>query len=102
MPIVHTKKPPARVKARKLPPACGPFVTAQHPSRIAALRMRSEVIKDDPLPIRQTIMGGMRKATAEEIAECLSFVSHDDPMMAKIAAERLLEHLQCCGFALMS
>jgi hypothetical protein len=51
--------------------------------------MRSEVVRADPPPIRQTMMGG-RKATSEEISECLTFASHHDPM---IAAERLLESI---------
>ena len=69
--------------------------------RIAALRMRSEVVRGDPAPFRQN-MDGAGRATAAEIAECLKFASHADPMVAKIAAERLLEHLHCCGFVLMS
>jgi hypothetical protein len=98
--IVRSKKPPARIKEPKLPPPCGRFVTAKHPNRIAALRMRAEVIKAPP--IRQT-MAGARPATPDEIAECLRFAGQDhDPIMAKIAAERLLEHLECSGFVLMA
>ena len=78
--IVRSKKPSLAVKAPKPPPACGPLVTAKHPNRIAALRMRSEVVRADPPPIRQT-MTGARKATAEEISECLRFASHHDPMI---------------------
>lgn len=108
LPRIVYAKPPKRSRATKKlrpPPPCGVFVEARHPKQIAALRMRSEVLSEvvraEPVPIRRTI-GGTRKATAEEIAECLSFARHDDPMMAKIAAERILEHLQSCGFVLMA
>ena len=77
------------------------LVTARHPKHIEASRIRSEVMNADPSPIRRTI-GGMRQATAEEIGECLSFAGHDEPMMSKIAIERLVDHLEACGFVLMS
>jgi hypothetical protein len=100
--IVHAR-PPARAKAAKKlrpPPACGFFVTAKHPKQIAALRMRSEVLKADPVPPRRSI-GTLRKATAAEIQECLRFAGHADVMVSKIAIERLLDHIQACGFVLM-
>jgi len=104
--IVHAR-PPARAKAaRKLrpPPECGTFVTARHPKQIAALRMRSEVlseaVKPDRAQLRRAI-GHTRKATAAEISECLRFAGHHDPMMPRIAIERLLDHVQACGFVLM-
>jgi hypothetical protein len=52
----------------------------------------------------------LRPATADEIAEALSFalryqgrkrVNHADDAMARITAERLVQHLQASGFVLM-
>jgi hypothetical protein len=52
----------------------------------------------------------LRPATADEIAEALSFalryqgrkrVNHADDMMARITAERLVQHLEASGFVLM-
>ncbi|MBV9653691.1 MAG: hypothetical protein JOZ42_03910 [Acetobacteraceae bacterium] len=52
----------------------------------------------------------LRPATAEEIAESLSFalryagrrrVHHADEVMARVTAERLAEHLERSGFVLM-
>ena len=52
----------------------------------------------------------LRPATADEIAETLSFalryhgrkrVHHADDAMARITAERLVEHLQRSGYVLM-
>ncbi len=57
---------------------------------------------DDPQPLRP--------ATPDEIAETLSFalrydgrrrVHHADDAMARITAERLVEHLERSGFVLM-
>jgi hypothetical protein len=53
---------------------------------------------------------GLRPATAEEIAETLSFalrydgrkrVHHADEAMARITAERLVRHLERSGYVLM-
>jgi hypothetical protein len=104
--IVHAK-PPKRVKpAKKLrpPPACGVFVHAKHPKEIVRLRIRSEVLYEavKPEPVRRRSIGIARKATAEEVAECLRFIEHSEPVMARIAAERLLEHVQACGYVLMT
>jgi hypothetical protein len=58
-------------------------------------------VTDDP---------GLRPATAEEIAETLSFalrydgrkrVHHADEAMARITAERLVRHLERSGYVLM-
>jgi hypothetical protein len=79
-------------------------VTARHPKQIAALRMRSEVLSQaviPDVPIRWSICTS-RKASTVEIQECLTFTGHADPMMSKIAIERLLDHLQACGLVLMS
>ncbi len=52
----------------------------------------------------------LRPATAEEIAESISFalrydgrrrVSHADEIMARITAERLVQHLRGSGFVVM-
>ena len=52
----------------------------------------------------------LRPATPEEIAETLSFalrydgrkrVHHADDTMARITADRLVRHLERCGFVLM-
>ena len=52
----------------------------------------------------------LRPATADEIAETLSFalryegrkrVHHADDVMARITAERLVRHLEQSGFVLM-
>jgi hypothetical protein len=52
----------------------------------------------------------LRPATADEIAEALAFalryhgrkrVNHADDAMARITAERLVQHLQASGFVLM-
>jgi hypothetical protein len=52
----------------------------------------------------------LRPATADEIADALSFalryqgrkrVRHADDMMARITAERLVQHLEASGFVLM-
>ena len=52
----------------------------------------------------------LRPATADEIAEALSFallyrgrkrVHHADDAMARITAERLVQHLEASGFVLM-
>jgi hypothetical protein len=52
----------------------------------------------------------LRPATADEIAETLSFallyqgrkrVHHADDMLARITAERLVQHLEASGFVLM-
>jgi hypothetical protein len=52
----------------------------------------------------------LRPATADEIAETLSFalryagrrrVHHADDVMARVTAERLAEHLERSGFVLM-
>ena len=52
----------------------------------------------------------LRLATADEIADALSFamryqgrkrVHHADDMMARITAERLVQHLEASGFVLM-
>jgi hypothetical protein len=52
----------------------------------------------------------LRPATADEIAETLSFaflyqgrkrVHHADDMMARITAERLIQHLTASGFVVM-
>jgi hypothetical protein len=52
----------------------------------------------------------LRPATADEIADALSFalryqgrkrVYHADDMMARITAERLVQHLEASGFVLM-
>ena len=52
----------------------------------------------------------LRPASAEEIADTLSFalryegrkrVHHADDAMARITAERLVRHLERCGFVLM-
>jgi hypothetical protein len=95
--IVHPKPP----KKSRPPPACGAIVQARDPKRIATLRMRSEVMRADmPTPVRRDL-GGVRKATADEMAECLRFAANHDRVMARIAAEQLLEHLQACGLVLM-
>ncbi len=53
---------------------------------------------------------GLRPATAQEIEESLSFalryagrkrVHHADDAMARITAERLVQHLELSGFVLM-
>ena len=53
---------------------------------------------------------GLRPATAREIEESLSFalryanrtrVHHADEMMARITAERLVQHLEKSGYVLM-
>lgn len=95
--------PPARAKAAKKlrpPPACSTFVTAKHPKQIAALRMRSEVLTADPLPIRRSV-AGTRKASAAEIQECLAFAGYANPIISKIAARRLPKHLRACGMVVM-
>jgi hypothetical protein len=52
----------------------------------------------------------LRPASPDEIAEALSFalryegrkrVNHADTMMARITADRLVRHLERCGFVLM-
>jgi hypothetical protein len=52
----------------------------------------------------------LRQATAEEVAESISFalrydgrkrVSHADEIMARITAERLVQHLRGSGFVVM-
>jgi hypothetical protein len=52
----------------------------------------------------------LRTATADEVAEALSFalryqgrkrVNHADDVMARITVERLVNHLQASGFVLM-
>ena len=52
----------------------------------------------------------LRPATPEEVADALSFalryegrkrVHHADDMMARIAAERLVEHLRRSGYVVM-
>jgi hypothetical protein len=52
----------------------------------------------------------LRPATSDEIADALSFalryrgrkrVSHADDMMARITADRLVQHLKESGFVLM-
>ena len=52
----------------------------------------------------------LRPATADEIADALSFalryqgrkrVHHADDMMARITAERLIQHLTASGFVVM-
>ena len=52
----------------------------------------------------------LRPATADEIADALSFalryqgrkrVHHADDAMARITAERLVQHLEASGFVLM-
>jgi hypothetical protein len=52
----------------------------------------------------------LRRATADEIADALSFalryqgrkrVHHADDTMARITAERLVQHLEASGFVLM-
>jgi hypothetical protein len=52
----------------------------------------------------------LRPATADEIADTLSFalryqgrkrVHHADDMMARITAERLIQHLTASGFVVM-
>ena len=52
----------------------------------------------------------LRPATAEELATALSFalryqgrkrVHHADDVMARITAERLVQHLQAAGFVVM-
>jgi hypothetical protein len=52
----------------------------------------------------------LRPATSDEIADALSFalqyqgrkrVHHADSMMARIAADRLVQHLRASGFVLM-
>jgi hypothetical protein len=56
------------------------------------------------------IVGAMRAATPEEVAESLSFAllfngrkryRQADEIMAKIVAEHLVQHLQRCGYVLM-
>lgn len=104
LPTIVPAKPPKRAKpARKLRPTppCGTFVIAKSPKRAAALRTSSKVVEADPVPIRRSV-GNTRKATSAEIQECLAFAGHHDPMMSKIAMERLLDHLQACGLVLMS
>ena len=71
------------------------------PKRAATLRTASESLRADPAPLRRSV-DQTRKATAAEIAECLTFAGHAEPMMSKIAIERLLDHLGACGFVLMS
>ena len=53
---------------------------------------------------------GLRPASQEEIQESLSYalrfdgrkrVRHADDAMARITAERLVQHLELCGFVLM-
>ena len=68
---------------------------------------------DDPHfnSLGERVMGArLRSATAEEIAETLSFalrydgrrrVHHADDAMARITAERLVRHLERSGFVLM-
>lgn len=57
-----------------------------------------------------SVLPGLRPATSEEIGESLSYalrydgrkrVHHADELMAKITAERLVRHLERCGFVLM-
>jgi hypothetical protein len=52
----------------------------------------------------------LRPATADEIAQSLSFalryegrkrVHHADDVMARITADRLVRHLERCGFVVM-
>ena len=56
------------------------------------------------------MVGAMREATAEGVAESLSFAllfnrrkryREADELMAKIVAERLVHHLQHSGYVLM-
>ena len=55
-------------------------------------------------------VSSLRPATADEIADALSFalryqgrkrVHHADDMMARITADRLVQHLEASGFVLM-
>ena len=56
------------------------------------------------------VSAGLRPAAASEIEENLSFalryagkrrVHHADDVMAQITAERLIQHLQQCGFVIL-
>jgi hypothetical protein len=83
--------------SRNRPPLeCGSSVTARPPKPVAALRVLSEVVRADPVPIRRDV-AGLRQATAAEIQEYLTFAGYHDPMMSKIAVERRLEQVQSCG-----
>lgn len=57
-----------------------------------------------------SVLSDLRPATSEEIGESLSYalrydgrkrVHHADELMATITAERLVRHLERCGFVLM-
>ena len=52
------------------PPECGTVVVARPPERAAALRTASEVVRADQAPIQRDV-AGLRKASTEEVAECL-------------------------------
>jgi hypothetical protein len=58
--------------------------------------------KPEPVPSRPVSDAILWKASAAEIAECLTFTGHHDPMIAGIAVERLLEHCQAGGMVLMA
>ena len=72
--------------------------------------MQAAVAAEGDIPMNEDDKPGLRPATAREIEESLSFalryagrrrVHHADEIMARITAERLVQHLEKSGYVLM-
>ena len=72
--------------------------------------MQAAVAAEGGIPMNEDDKPDLRPATAREIEESLSFalryagrrrVHHADEMMARITAERLVQHLEQSGYVLM-